>query len=334
MLQQEAANLLPFERVSECLRRMSPLAPGVGIHREAGRERCRYSGLKRCLSVWHCPMCAWQITEGRRRELELAIFAARDQGLAPRLVTYTCRHHRWTELRPLVDGFTKALHSMTQGRAYMQLRQALGVVGFIRSLEVTYGGNGWHPHCHQLLFLPAEVSTDALTSALWPHWFKAATRHGLEVDAQAFDVRDTHGAVGDYIAKYGHDPVYDVPWGVSSEMTRWHIKRGRGGSRTALQLLGSSADGDRQASALYREYASVFKGRRQLYWSNGLEDTLGICRKPDAEFAEPAPDDELLGLLSSDDWRKVRRHRARGELLEVAAVGGWSAVAEWLAAHD
>ena len=64
------------------------------------------------------------------------------------------------------------------------------------------------------------------------------------------------------------------------ELTRGHMKRDKSGNRTPWQLL--SAAGDRCAPALFREYARIFKGTRQVTYSRGFKD---------------ASDDELVGPI-------------------------------------
>ena len=42
---------------------------------------------------------------------------------------------------------------------------------------------------------------------------------------------------------------------------------------------------------MFRTYAQTFKGRRQLYWSNGLRDSLAL--------AEQATDEEIAAIQKS-----------------------------------
>jgi hypothetical protein len=106
-------------------------------------------------------------------------------------------------------------------------------------------------------------------------------------------------------------------------------------SRTPFQLLADSTAGDGQAGALFVEYVEAFKGKRQLYWSPGLRDKLGMAdEKTDEEIlaeeeAEQAePDTELMGTLRFEDWRLVLSRDARGEVLAVAERHGWPGV-QW-----
>lgn len=75
-LQNLAADLLPDERVSECLRAVAPSADQVDLFHNPARSSARYANLIVCSRVWTCPVCAARITEERRRELTLAAAAA------------------------------------------------------------------------------------------------------------------------------------------------------------------------------------------------------------------------------------------------------------------
>jgi len=55
----------------------------------------------------------------------------------------------------------------------------------------------------------------------------------------------------------------------------------------------------KRAGALWLDFFSAFKGTRQLYWSNGLRDLLGLSEeKTDQELAEEEMD-PLAGLLAT-----------------------------------
>jgi hypothetical protein len=47
------------------------------------------------------------------------------------------------------------------------MRSDIGFVGTIRTVEVTYGRNGWHPHVHAVVLneRPLEVDQEAARSA-------------------------------------------------------------------------------------------------------------------------------------------------------------------------
>ena len=120
-------------------------------------------------------------------------------------------------------------------------------------------------------------------------------------------------------------------------MTKGHIKKGKAGGETPFDLLRAvlADKEDKQAAALFAEFAKAFKGKRQLSWSNGLKAKFNLAEKNDEELASELEDNaELLGLLTPDEWRDVLKVRARATVLELAAAAGWPAVKKFLAFID
>jgi hypothetical protein len=112
-----------------------------------------------------------------------------------------------------------------------------------------------------------------------------------------------------------------------------HSKRGRGERYTPFDLLRWVTDtGESRPVALFREFAGVFKGRRQLIWSPGLKALVGLVDKSDEELAEEVKEDAVvLALLTPAQWFAVRFYEQRGELLEVARAGNAGAVVTFVA---
>lgn len=337
-LQNLAADLLPDERVSECLRAVAPSADQVDIVRNSVRSSARYANLIVCSRVWTCPVCAARITEQRRQELTLAAASA---DLSPLLVTFTLRHKKSDRLSRVLDVLLQSVRAFKSGSRWQKLKDRYFVAGSIRSLEVTYGENGWHPHCHMMLLIEGKISDRAARQmekefrALWlsvvAHaGFDASWDHGL-------DVRSADRDVQDYIVKFGREPL-NSGWTPEHELVKGHIKKSGGvAGRSPFELLASYGDGDKRAGDLFVEYARVFKGRNQLVWSRGLRDRLGLG----GEVDDPAPVSDLVGdieavtektllSLSREQWRVVVRSDARSALLDVAALGDVDRVWAWL----
>ncbi|MFL5624323.1 MAG: protein rep, partial [Ktedonobacteraceae bacterium] len=157
-LQREARALLPDERVAFCLRRIQ--ATTVDVLYSPQYQSAHYGGLMVCGSVWVCPLCAAKISEHRRVELEQAIARCIANGGAVYLTTYTIAHKRYDNLSTLLQSFLQARKRMKQGRAAQALRQRFGILGTVSVREVTWSKlNGWHPHCHELVFCSAEIDT-------------------------------------------------------------------------------------------------------------------------------------------------------------------------------
>lgn len=74
------------------------------------------------------------------------------------------------------------------------------------------------------------------------------------------------------------------------------------------------------------------KGKRQLLWSPGLKALVGVDEKTDEQIAtEQSEEADVLGLVSTGDWQRVRRYQRRAQLLDAAEGGGWPAVLAELA---
>jgi hypothetical protein len=216
---------------------------------------------------------------------------------------------------------------------------ALGRVGHVRAWEVTHGrkreiNNGWHPHFHILLFLERpHCSLHEFEDWAYAVWSRACRASGLDEPNRRYGVSLQDGSrAAEYVAKMGLEDARG--WGLDAEMTKGHIKRAKNGETPFDLLRAELADGDAQARALFREYAAAFKGKRQLVWSRGLRELLGLGQvATDAELAAAQEDDCIqLSEIGRDQWRQILRCDARAELLVIARRGDYQAVMRFIEA--
>lgn len=319
-LQSIVRELLPNSRTAKCLRYVQKQRESVEVWRSTKYKRAHYGGLQTCSSVWACPVCSAKISERRRAELQTLIIAHEATGGVVLLVTRTVPHDRQDDLGNLLDQISKAESGYKAHRDYKTLMRACGLVGTVRAVEVTHGeANGWHPHVHELVFLSHGVVLDDLEEDLSRIWKHAAVRAGLRLPSRAHGLTVQDGSKA---AKYASK------WGLESELTQWHRKRGKVESRTPFDLLRAvGIQGDHRAAFLFRQYAEAFHGRHQLQFSRGLKHRYQIEDIGDDELAARQDADAvLLGALSLDQWRTVCKTGQRGSLLEVASEWGWEGV--------
>ena len=318
-------------RTSKCMRwRVSKQE--TQVLKGATTDRAFFSGLQVCAMPWTCPVCASKISERRRLEVAKAMKQAEALGLKVALITPTVPHGLGDDLAAMADAMQKAWSSLWQGKAGMQLRDRLGLFGHIRALEVTHGANGFHPHFHALMFYhPDQTRFEEWGEIVPAAWRKAAVRAGLP--APSLD----HGCQVDDGTKAAQYVAKGV-WGLESEVTKGHVKKGKRGSRTPFDLLRDYMRGDKQAGAIWRAYAQAFEGRRQLYWSNGLKKLLAIAELSDEEIAHK-PDDEkalLLATISDQQWKLIYRRRMESAVLDLAevSVDALRRFLEWLTPQE
>lgn len=284
-----------------------PGADQVRVMRAEDGSRAHVTGLLRCGMPWTCPVCGARIAEVRREELSAALVAwTQKAGGRCYLLSFTTPHTADMALADTLERFLKARKWFCQSPEYKAIlgkQGSAGRAGSVKSLETTWGANGFHPHAHELVFCREGHAfgegnpdhNDSLHSAaidrLKSKWVDCLLRAGLgsrdkltDMLAYALDVRGGDQAA-EYVAKYGREE----DWGLSSELTRGPAKVGArvevDGVKhfTPFELLAMSEKGmvlmqhgqEVEPAELFREYAAAFKGKRMLVWSPGLEKALG-----------------------------------------------------------
>lgn len=285
-----------------------------------------FQGLQTCALSWLCSVCAPKIAERRSTEIEYAMTVCNAQGGQVLMPTFTAPHQRKDSLDQTLDRIKSALRSMGMSRRYKQLQDRLHVQGRITATEITHGeANGWHPHFHELWFFErAGVNLVDLESELFTMWHAACLKFGLGAPSRKHGVVVQDGSrAAHYVSKMG-----DKEWGLADEIAKASSKGGRGGSRSAWQLLDCMIDPEatpshqKRAEGLFREYAEATKGRRQLSWSPGLKKRYAIADMNDEELcAQVEEDSVLIAEISLDAWRAIRLQKMQAHILNAVQYG-------------
>lgn len=329
-LQSVARSILPKSRTAKCLR-IRAYQRDVEVWKSKDYGTACYGGLQTCGSVWTCPVCSAKIAERRRVEIQTAIATHRAKGGEVHLLTLTVPHTRFDVLETLLERQGKALQGFLRDRKVKEVFKEMGYIGQIRGYETTHGrkgtDNGWHPHFHFLQFVMVKGDAAQLMdwrTRLYLRWDVYCQKAGLGSPSfqHGLDLRDGSFA-NNYVAK----------WGLEDEMTKGHTKKGKAGGETPFDLLRSylADSGDKQAAALFKEFAECFKGKRQLSWSNGLKARFNVSEITDEELVEVTDERSvLLGKILDFQWRDILKIDARSVVLELAARGGWNLVLQFL----
>ena len=328
-MQSVARELLPGERVAECLRAIVPGQAHVKIMHSPSVMRAHYKHLLVCASVWNCPVCAAKISERRRVELTAAL--DRNDELVPALLTFTVQHTRAHPLKETLAALLAAYKRMCHGKAWEGFRDRFGLIGTVRALEVTYTLNGWHAHTHTLALFDDRPNEDELHRFLSGRWIASVRKTGrFASDGHGCNVEFRKKAIGNYVSKFGEQ------WGIEHELVKAVSKVSKSDKgMTPFGLLADYLAGNKASGRRFVEYAQAFKGCRQLVWSKGLRSKLGIGEaKSDEVIAKEIEQDAvLLAMLSRLQWRRILANDIRGELLAVAHQGDvdkvWSFLAEF-----
>lgn len=303
--------LYPTSHTAKCCRMRIP-HKAIRILKTPEFQKAHYAGLHRCGSVWWCPVCAAKIAERRRAELVAAVATAKAMGWQVLLLTATVPHGLGDDIRAMLDQMLNAWRRMTTGRAGKDMRKLLGIEGTIRALEVTDGKNGFHPHFHVLIFAKSDFTPQSFQAGFLPLWQDACVKAGLPCPSDEHGLRVDDGS---WAAKYASK------WGLEDEMVRGHMKTSKGDKgMTPWDFLRDILEnGSRRSEERFRLYAEAFKGRRQLYWSNGLKARLAVEEVSDEDLVNQQEEHAReLAELTEDQWRAVLVTRCEAALLDVA----------------
>lgn len=314
------------KRINNCLRVVQK-SQNIHVLKSLHHRTCMYSGLQTCGSVWVCPVCAAKISERRKQELIRAIEQHTANCGDVLMLTLTNPHYLGDKLQDVLNGQSLALKYFNKGADVTRFNDSIGYIGSVRALEVTHGrkrvvNNGWHPHYHILLFVQSGLNLELLRAKFYARWYKSCQKAKMPALPDY-----EHGVRLDDGSKAA---AYASKWGLESEMTKGHIKKANNGETPFDFLRAYAFDDDKQAGALFREFAETFKGKRQLHWSPGLKDKFDLEDVDDETLAAQQEDDaSVLGTIELDDWLRILKADVRGEILELARHG-WEPVERFL----
>lgn len=344
ILQDTARRLIPEQKgICKCGRALtygSTLVPVLlNPADDDGRRKARFGNLFRCSSVWLCAVCARTIAAKRRDELRELL--ERSQKMKVILtkngykksedlttgkkvdivfLTLTVPHYAGQLARDLIEKITEARRKLYNRKEWKRIKKELGLIGSVRSLEVTIGKNGYHIHTHEILFIEREENgvskifgkedtDEAINNRLsigqllrlknekdkykkneaykklhsLSYWERISAEWASACLSAGLSCPDAHGVTihpGEKAAEYA------TKWGLAFELTGSQTKSSGGlgdhrKGKTPWELLWSAHKGDEEAGKLWEQYAYAFKGRRQLVFSKGLAALFGAAIIPE-----------------------------------------------------
>ena len=309
--------------------------------RRDGGGPAGYAGLCTCGSVWACPVDSRRINAERALEIGLAVGLAHHEGYGVVFSTFTMRHRREHLLTESWAACQKAWSRMTNTKAFRKEKERYGLVGYLLVPEVTDGVNGWHVHYHVLFFFRSpitEAEADALHDRLFERWSSGLVDAGypapLKVGQDHRLVTDgTCREIAEYLSKSG-DPARagaaakreQSARGIGLELTgsAGKVARKLHGTYTPWAILDAAMEGDMDFIERWWAWEQGSKGKRQVRWSQGLRESLGLSReRTDEEIIAEQEGDEALFYFSAEQWSNVvQEPRLLGQILDEVERGG------------
>lgn len=342
-------------------------AKAVKVLKSQNHSKAFYGGLNRCADAKTCPVCSGVINERKANEMRLAANQVEALGLHMSMITFTAPHVKSDTLDFILDGLNKANSSFWRGNPAKRFMEKFGIIGRVRSLEIRYGANGWHPHFHLVIFskiplpstkyfnndssfkkkpLPIEQQSIDWRFVL-SRWQNMTMKQGLSKPNHfGMDIKNGN-ETGNYITKFGSDGDIkktssgkQISWDLPDEMVKGNSKISKNSkSITPWDFLHNYTDKELSSSEklnnknLFLEYAKATKGMALIRWSNGLRSIFGLSKKElsDDEIINDEIDSaKTLCLIEPTEWRSILKSGDRTVLLELAENGNIQAIANYL----
>lgn len=150
-----------------------------------------------------CPMCSWRLSRRRFAEM-MAVFNALapeiiERGYKATMLTLTIKNMKLSDLRRSIDGMATAWHNLIRREFFRD------VVGWARSLEITYNAQAqtYHPHMHIILIWERYDNTQATADTIRDGW-KAACNLDY---SPVIDIREVYSREGDTSGESKHELI-------------------------------------------------------------------------------------------------------------------------------
>lgn len=337
---------------------LAPIRSEVELRLSEGGH-AGFSGFKRCGSVWACPVCAAVVAGKRQKELENLAKAASDQGYFISMLTLTLQHSRGDSIEEIWKGISTGWASVISGRQWQMAKEQLGIAGYVKAVEVTFGDNGPHVHLHVIFFTqknpltarlrfqrkqgraknPYPVIEKAPEDFLAEKWEKGLAKTGFRMIREIYDPEKDEvrkpglkwdvappGKGCEAMARYAAK-IQAVA--ISKEASLGQMKQGHGDSRTPFQILASAMQGNESDLRLWWKWEKKSHGHRQMTWSKGLREMFRLePEKTDEELVNEDSGGEVVAIIRFDPTDFKRYYWL--DLLEIAESLGADAARAWL----
>lgn len=275
-----------------------------GTHIISNGVQTRILGIKRCDNSWGCPVCTARVMRKHAQNIGAGITKLKELNLVPIMITFTVFHtvqERASEvlqvLKETFSGFTKNAKwkrkkadgtYYTSGGAWNRFYTEYNIEHHVKVMEVTYGKHGWHPHFHNLYWIPKDKLAEI---ADWEEELKAQWRDFEDKAAKKIFSEEhyklrcemykrcdkkhadkTGYTEGLYISKDANGKArameaadYICGWGGENELTgsdqkQGGLKAGQEGHYTLNELLNAGYNGDKKLLDKYLEWLITVSG--------------------------------------------------------------------------
>lgn len=273
---------MQLKNLQLCGRKIAFTGNGVpSVYLASNGTSAKFFGTTMCKNPFACPCCSAHMMAGYSEQIGAALEAMREKGYFGFMVTFSVAHLPFMNCRDVTDILyeTRSYFRRTAKQKYT--RKHIGSVSqqFFADCEIkhsvtvceyTYGRNGWHPHCHAILWCPRDKAERVLEwqDALNDFWTATAKRITLAkyannealtatVERLYEDSNDTGLYISQKDGKLSESLAseYICGWGADRELTGNYQKAAsHDGHYTPYQILDMAYHGNESMKNIYLDF--------------------------------------------------------------------------------
>lgn len=245
-----------------------------GVQIISNGQETRILGPRACQHSWACPECTARQMQKYSKRIAAALDALKNQGYAATMFTLTVFHTAQQSCEDTYFLLRKAWELMDKQKTWRRKKKdgtyyvncgnwsrfynEFNFNHHVKTLEVTYGKHGWHPHIHMLIWFKKE---DLQKVADWEQrlndeWAKCTDKaaqilyknNPKQYEVRKFleskETRDDAQHLGLHISKTESGKIkewssgdYLCGWGGENELTGLGMKTAKNDNMTPFQIL-------------------------------------------------------------------------------------------------
>jgi len=323
----------------------------VAIHRNAEHGSCSCKGVKTCGSVWACPVCRRKILSRRAEQIKKIASHWSNEGNHLYMLTFTVPHNLGDSLARIYGSSNEGIGlagAMTKFRSWYafskKFKGAIDYFGDLRTVEVTWGKNGWHCHIHMLVFCKdLLIAQSDWQQDLLDKWQKACLDAGLKKP-------DHHGLDIEYIGdrEAADFSAYVAKWGAPGEVSSPYAKTAKNGNLTIAELEKCLIDDFyrkfkqislEKVSNLLSIYYLTMKGQKMMQMGgckkgfSWREDLIEAIEATDQELIEDETEEypgEDLAEIHPEAFHQIAERGLVFRLLDFAESDGYQGILDFM----
>jgi len=273
-----------------------------------------YRGVQRCGCVWFCPDCMYKLMKVRADELYSQLKKYNEAGKVVLFVTFTLQHIREDSLGDLHGKLLGTFNFANSHRTWIKEKKNLPVE-YLRTFEILYGMNGWHPHLHSVFV--GDPGIEESIKVFENLYKQELIRLGFIVNKHTIITEKWNGRLEkmeDYLFKGM----------LERELTSGSMKSGKG--KTFFDLVDEGNQG------AITEYVEVMKGKRQYHHSRGFFKDVWV--KSDEEIIKDDKVHQVLFTIPMDIYKDICSKGIALDLLNEYLYKGKDKSIEFLELYD